>query len=82
MADGRRHKANATRAHLLDVAKHLGISGRWSMKKADLVTAIEKANRQATTKAVRAAHCVDCVRGRLTRRRVGASSPVGAPPCR
>ncbi|MGE0877491.1 MAG: ChaB family protein [Acidimicrobiia bacterium] len=43
--------ARATRVHLLDVAKELDITGRWSMKKDELVTAIDKANRRATAKA-------------------------------
>lgn len=38
--------ANATKKHLLDVAKRLDITGRSTMKKAELVTAIKKANRR------------------------------------
>lgn len=45
--------ANASKAHLLDVAKKLEISGRTRMNKGDLVEAIIKANRRATTKARR-----------------------------
>jgi cation transport regulator ChaB len=45
--------ARATKAHLLDVAKQLEIRGRWTMTKADLVTAIDKANRSATARATR-----------------------------
>jgi hypothetical protein len=44
--------ARATKVHLLDVATRLDIRGRWTMKKADLVTAIDKANRSATARAV------------------------------
>jgi cation transport regulator ChaB len=45
--------ANASRAHLMDVAKRLEISGRSSMKKDELVEAIKKANARATAKARR-----------------------------
>jgi cation transport regulator ChaB len=41
----------ASRDHLLEVAKRLGIRGRAKMPKPELVEAIEKANRRATTKA-------------------------------
>jgi hypothetical protein len=37
--------ANASKRHLLDVARRLDISGRSSMSKAELVEAIKKANR-------------------------------------
>ncbi|MCU1559292.1 ChaB family protein [Mycetocola sp.] len=40
--------ANASKAHLLDIAKRLDIPGRSSMKKGELVDAIKKANRRAT----------------------------------
>ncbi|MET0422305.1 MAG: ChaB family protein [Actinoplanes sp.] len=43
--------ANASKKHLLDVAKRLDISGRTKLKKADLVEAIQKANAKATRKA-------------------------------
>jgi ChaB len=45
--------ANATKAHLLDIARRLNIGGRTRMTKADLVTAIDRANRAATSKATR-----------------------------
>ncbi|WP_066518808.1 ChaB family protein [Curtobacterium ammoniigenes] len=43
--------ANASKAHLLDVAKRLDIAGRTTMNKGELVDAIKKANRRATAKA-------------------------------
>ena len=43
--------ANATKAHLVKVAKRLGISGRSSMKKKQLVDAIQKANTRKTASA-------------------------------
>jgi hypothetical protein len=43
--------ANATKAHLMDVARELDIRGRSSMTKDELVEAIKKANRGATRKA-------------------------------
>src|SRR4051794_24127674 len=43
--------ANATKAHLLDVAKRLDVSGRSRMTKDELVDAIQKANRRQTAKA-------------------------------
>jgi hypothetical protein len=43
--------ANATVAHLRDVARELDVPGRSSMKKPELVDAINKANRRATAKA-------------------------------
>ena len=43
--------ANASKSHLLDVAKKLDISGRTTMKKSELVAAIQKANRRSDTKA-------------------------------
>lgn len=45
--------ARATKTHLLEVATRLDIRGRWEMSKADLVAAIDKANRSATAKASR-----------------------------
>ena len=43
--------ANATKDHLLKVAKRLDISGRSSMKKKQLVEAIQKANTKKTADA-------------------------------
>ncbi|MCU1637072.1 MAG: chab family protein [Cryobacterium sp.] len=43
--------ANASKSHLLDVAKRLDIPGRSSMTKDELVAAIKKANNRQTTKA-------------------------------
>jgi hypothetical protein len=43
--------ANATKAHLMEVAKRLKIRGRSSMTKAQLVDEIEKANRRETARA-------------------------------
>jgi len=43
--------ANASKAHLMDVARELDISGRSRMKKAELVDAIQKANDRATSRA-------------------------------
>ncbi|NQX37145.1 ChaB family protein [Herbiconiux sp. VKM Ac-2851] len=40
--------ANASKTHLLDIAKRLNISGRSRMSKAELVDSIKKANRRAT----------------------------------
>jgi cation transport regulator ChaB len=45
--------ANASRAHLLDVARRLNVNGRSRMTKAELVDAIDKANQQATARAAR-----------------------------
>lgn len=45
--------ANATKVHLLDVAKRLQISGRTRMTKAELVAAIDRANKAATSKRAR-----------------------------
>ena len=42
--------ANASKKHLLDVARRLDISGRSSMSKDELVSAIDKANRRATSR--------------------------------
>ena len=46
--------ARASRAHLVDVARRLGIRGRTRMTKPDLVEAIMKANRSATAASRRA----------------------------
>jgi cation transport regulator ChaB len=43
--------ANATKSHLMDVAKKLDISGRSTMKKKELVDAIQRANDKKTAKA-------------------------------
>src|SRR3954465_4176226 len=43
--------ASATKDHLLGLAKKLGISGRSSMKKKQLVEAIQKANDKKTASA-------------------------------
>ena len=43
--------ANASKDHLLALAKKLDISGRSSMKKKELVDAIQKANDKKTAKA-------------------------------
>ncbi len=43
--------SNASKEHLLDVAKELDISGRTKMKKKELVDAIQKANDKKTAKA-------------------------------
>jgi cation transport regulator ChaB len=43
--------ANATKKHLLEVAKRLDVRGRSSMDKAELVEAIQKANDRETRRA-------------------------------
>jgi cation transport regulator ChaB len=43
--------ANASKEHLLGVAKKLDISGRSKMTKSELVSAIQKANRHRDSKA-------------------------------
>ena len=43
--------ANATKGHLLELAKKLNVSGRSTMKKKQLVDAIQKANDRRTAKA-------------------------------
>jgi len=42
--------ANASKKHLLDVARRLDISGRSTMSKGELVSAIKKANRRSTAR--------------------------------
>ncbi len=42
--------ANASKAHLMDVARRLNISGRSTMTKTQLVNAIKKANRRASSR--------------------------------
>jgi cation transport regulator ChaB len=44
--------ANASKAHLLDVAKRLNISGRSRMTKSELVDAIQKANARESRKSL------------------------------
>jgi cation transport regulator ChaB len=43
--------ANASKKHLMDVARRLDVSGRSSMNKDELVEAIKKANAKATREA-------------------------------
>ncbi|TFV79213.1 cation transport regulator ChaB [Blastococcus sp. CT_GayMR19] len=43
--------ANATKDHLLTLAKKLGVSGRSKMKKKELVDAVQKANNKKTADA-------------------------------
>jgi cation transport regulator ChaB len=43
--------ANASKEHLMDVARRLEIRGRSRMTKAELVDAIQKANNRSTRKA-------------------------------
>jgi cation transport regulator ChaB len=43
--------ANASKEHLLEVARRLDVSGRSRMSKAELVDAIQKANERQTRKA-------------------------------
>jgi cation transport regulator ChaB len=43
--------ANASKEHLMDVAKRLDVSGRSRMTKDELVDAIQKANDKATAEA-------------------------------
>jgi cation transport regulator ChaB len=43
--------ANASKSHLMDIAKRLDISGRSRMKKEQLVDAIQKANDKKTAQA-------------------------------
>jgi hypothetical protein len=43
--------ANAPKSHLLDVARRLDISGRSTMRKRELVDAIERENRRRTAQA-------------------------------
>ena len=46
--------ANASKAHLLEVAKRLDVTGRSRMTKAELAEAIQKANDRASRKALEA----------------------------
>jgi cation transport regulator ChaB len=43
--------ANASKRHLYDIARRLDITGRSTMTKEQLVDAIKRANRRATSKA-------------------------------
>lgn len=43
--------ANASKAHLVDVARRVGVAGYSRMRKDDLVEAIRKANARATSRA-------------------------------
>lgn len=43
--------ANATKAHLMDLAKRLDVSGRSRMTKAELVEALQRENTKRTRKA-------------------------------
>ena len=43
--------ANASKKHLVEVARRLDISGRSTMSKGELVSAIKKANRRATARS-------------------------------
>jgi hypothetical protein len=45
--------ANASKAHLLDLAARLGIRGRSRMRKAELVDALQRANDRETARARR-----------------------------
>ncbi|MBV8929455.1 MAG: ChaB family protein [Mycobacteriaceae bacterium] len=42
--------ANASKKHLMDVARRLDVTGRSSMSKDELVSAIKKANRRETAR--------------------------------
>jgi hypothetical protein len=46
--------ANATKTHLMEVAKRLDVPGRSKMSKPELVKAIDKANRSTSAKSLRA----------------------------
>jgi hypothetical protein len=43
--------AGATKAHLLELARRLGVPGRSRMDKAELVEALQKANDRETRQA-------------------------------
>ncbi len=43
--------ANASKAHLMDLARRLDVRGRSSMSKAELVDALQKANARETRRA-------------------------------
>ena len=44
--------ANASKAHLMDVARKMNVSGRSKMSKGELVDAIDRANRSASARAL------------------------------
>ncbi len=46
--------ANASKAHLMDLAKRVHVNGRSRMSKSELVDAIDKANRASSAKSRRA----------------------------
>jgi hypothetical protein len=48
--------AFASKAHLLAVARRLEVRGRSKMTKAELVDALDKANRSASSSSLRKAH--------------------------
>jgi cation transport regulator ChaB len=43
--------ANASKKHLMEVARRLDISGRSTMRKGELVSAIKKANQRSTARS-------------------------------
>ena len=43
--------ANASKKHLMEIARRLDVSGRSTMSKAQLVSAIKKANRRETARS-------------------------------
>lgn len=45
--------ANASKAHLMDVARKLDVKGRSSMTKAELVDALQKANNRESARSLR-----------------------------
>jgi Rho termination factor, N-terminal domain len=45
--------ANASKAHLMDIARRLDVKGRSTMTKGELVEAIGRANNRETAKARR-----------------------------
>jgi cation transport regulator ChaB len=45
--------ANASKKHLYELAQRLGVKGRSTMSKAELVEALDRANRRATAQARR-----------------------------
>jgi ChaB len=47
--------AYATKAHLMEIARRLNVTGRSTMTKAELVAAVDKANRTATATSNRKA---------------------------
>ena len=45
--------ANASKKHLLDLARRLDVKGRSSMTKAELVEALQKANNRQSARALK-----------------------------